>query len=93
MSVAIIGGNERMEQHYIDVCKSHNCKVKVFTKPKGIREKIGNPDVVIFFTNTVSHKMTRQALSSIANSNPTIIRSHSSSISSLKEILNKHFAQ
>ena len=33
-------------------------KAKVFAKENGpIRKKIGNPDLLILFTNTVSHKM------------------------------------
>lgn len=31
MSICIIGGNERMERQYVNICKKHNCKAKVFT--------------------------------------------------------------
>lgn len=87
MSMAIIGGNECMERRYIDICKQFGYTAKVFAKPKGIREKIGSPDVVVLFTNTVSHKMVNQTLSSINKNKSKIIRIHSSSISSLKNIL------
>ncbi len=91
MSIAIIGGNECMEHRYRDLCKEYNCRAKVFTKQKGIKNKIGQPDMVILFTNTVSHKMVHTALSALTNK-PDIVRSHSSSISSLKEILNTHLS-
>lgn len=87
MSIAIIGGNECMERRYINACKEFGHKAKVFAKPKGIREKIGTPDIVVLFTNTVSHKMVHQALSYINESKSKIVRTHSSSISSLKSIL------
>ncbi len=32
MSVVIVGGNERMERQYADLCKEYSCKAKVFTK-------------------------------------------------------------
>lgn len=35
MSVVIIGGNERMEQQYKQICRKHQCKAKVFTRMSG----------------------------------------------------------
>ncbi len=87
MSMAIIGGNECMQRRYIDLCKQFGYNAKVFAKPKGIKDKIGNPDVVVLFTNTVSHKMVNQTLSSINKDRSKVIRIHSSSISSLKNTL------
>ena len=34
MSVVIIGGHERMESKYKEICRRYHCKVKVFTKMK-----------------------------------------------------------
>ena len=53
MSVVIIGGHERMETQYKEICKRYHCKVKVFTKMKtDLNHKIGNPDLMILFTAT-----------------------------------------
>ena len=35
MSVVIVGGNERMERRYKDLCEDFQCRAKVFTKPRG----------------------------------------------------------
>lgn len=86
MSIVIVGGNECMECQYKTMCKKYNCKVKVYTKFKGMKG-LGSPDLVVFFTNTVSHKMIQHAMASTKGSSAKIVRSHSSSISSLKEIL------
>ena len=57
MSVVIIGGNECMSRKYTDICQEHGCKAKVFPKETGpLEKKIGSPDLMILFTNTVSHK-------------------------------------
>ena len=57
MSLTIIGGNECMERKYEEICRDYGHKVKIFTKASGmIKKKIGSPDLVIMFTNTVSHK-------------------------------------
>ncbi len=87
MSVVIIGGNECMERKYCDLCKKYGCKVKVFCKPcKALSDRIGNPDMIILFTHTVSHKMVRCALANV-DDDTRIVRCHTSSIASLKNIL------
>ena len=63
MSIVIIGGHERMETQYKDICKKYKCKAKVFTKMKtDLKNKIGNPDLMILFTSTASHKMVHCAV-------------------------------
>lgn len=88
MSVIILGGNECMERQYKDLCKEHGYEAKVYAKPVGnLRKKIGSPDLMIFFTGTMSHKMVRCAMSELKGSDTVIARSHSSSMSALKNIL------
>ena len=87
MSIVILGGNECMERQYTNLCKKHGCKAKVFCKPCGdMKSRIGKPDLLILFTHTVSHKMVQCALANITDET-TVIRSHTSSIASLQEIL------
>lgn len=91
MSVVIIGGNECMERQYKDLCQEYRCRAKVFTKMNGgLRNKIGNPDLLVLFTSTMSHKMMRCALSETKGQRTTIARSHSSSMAALKSILETH---
>ena len=73
MSVVIVGGHDRMVCQYKKICKGYKCKAKVFTQMSAnLSEQIGTPDLLILFTNTVSHKM---------------VRCHTSSKSALTEIL------
>lgn len=91
MSIVIIGGHERMETQYKDICRRYKCKAKVFTKMKtDLKSKIGNPDLMILFTSTVSHKMVHCAISEAERSNAIIERSHSSSASALIGILEQY---
>jgi hypothetical protein len=91
MSVCIIGGNEKSERNYIQICKKHNCKAKVFTRMKGnLREQIGSPDLVVVFTNTVCHKMVKTALDEAQKCNASVVRCHSSSHTALDEILTQN---
>ena len=91
MSVVILGGNECMERQYKDICKEYRCKAKVFAKPVGVlKNKLGNPDLLIFFTSTMSHKMLRGALSEVKGLDTIIERCHTSSACALRKILEKH---
>ena len=89
MSVVILGGNECMERRYMDLCKAYSCDAKVFTKPGGgLKNKLGRPDLTIFFTSTMSHKMVQGALSELKGHNTIIERCHTSSLSALRGINN-----
>ena len=91
MSVVILGGNECMERRYKELCQTYRCQAKVFTKPAGgLRNKLGSPDLMIFFTGTMSHKMVQGALSQLKGQNTFIERCHTSSLSALRGILEKH---
>ncbi len=88
MSVVIIGGHDRMVSQYKKICKQFNCKAKVFTQmPASLGKQIGSPDLIVLFTNTVSHKMVRCAVEEAERCNANVVRSHSSSKNALEEIL------
>ena len=91
MSVVIIGGNECMERQYKDLCEEYSCRAKVFTKMSGgLRNKIGSPDLLVLFTSTMSHKMVQSALRELKSCDTVIERCHTSSLSALRNILEKH---
>ena len=92
MSVVILGGNECMERQYVNLCRKHGCKAKVFCKYEGgLSSRIGSPDLLIVFTHTVSHKMVQCAMTSLTDTTE-VVRSHTSSMASLREILERHTA-
>ena len=79
MSIVIVGGHDRMVHQYKKICKEYKCKAKVFTQMSGnLSEKIGSPDLLILFTNTVSHKMVNSALQEAKKNNIPIARIHTS---------------
>ena len=93
MSVVIVGGHDRMVSQYVKICKSFNCKAKVFTQMTGdLKKQVGRPDLFVLFTNTVSHKMVRCVLDEVDENRTDIVRCHTSSGTALAEILEKHSA-
>lgn len=91
MSVVIIGGNERMVCQYEDICKNNGCNAKIFVKEKGaLKKKLGCPDLMILFTNTVSHKMVNSAVGEAKKNNIPIARIRSSSATALQSALQEY---
>ena len=84
MSVVIIGGNERMVCQYTDIC------VRRVNGP--MKKKIGCPDLLILFTNTVSHKMVISASQEAKRNRIPIARVHTSSGAALRSVLEQYCA-
>lgn len=88
MSIVIIGGNECMVCQYKKICRDYGCRVKVYAKEKGcLRKKLGKSDLMILFTNTVSHKMVNCAVSEAKRNKIQMVRTHASSVSALTDVL------
>lgn len=88
MSVVIVGGNEGMAGQYEGICKEHGCKAKVFTKESGsLRRKLGNPDLLILFIGTVSHKMVISVTQEAKKNKVPVARVHTSSATALRAAL------
>jgi hypothetical protein len=88
MNVVIIGGNDCMVCRYKAICKEYGCKAKIFTQPKGNLEGlIGNPNLIVIFTNPVSHEMVKVAKKEAARKDILLVQSHCGSANSLRNIL------
>ena len=91
MSIVILGGNECMERRYMDLCQSCRCRAMGYVKAGGCeKNKLGENEVTIVFTSTMSHKMVQSALRELKSCDTVIERCHTSSLSALRNILEKH---
>jgi len=90
MSIVIVGGNECMVRQYEELCASYKCKAKIYPKMKNGLKNIGSPDLLVLFTNAVSHKMVRCAQCAAKGQKTKIVRAHSGSIAALRKILEEH---
>ena len=90
MSVVIVGGNECMVREYTELCKRYKCKAKVYPKMCRGLQNMGNPDLLVLFTDTMSHKMVRCALDGVRRLNIPVEKSHNSSKAALRNILDKY---
>ena len=86
--LVIIGGHDCMACKYRELCKQYNYKAKVFTQvPGNLKQQIGEPDLLVLFTNTVSHRMVNCAVTEVKRKNINLVRCHTSSAAALKQIL------
>ena len=93
MSVVIVGGHDRMVTKYKKKKKKYNYKAKVFTQMSAdLNKQIGSPDLMVLFTNTVSHKMIKTAVDEARKCDTEIVRCHTSSANALNEILERQCA-
>lgn len=93
MSIVVVGGNDRMAGRYKEICKAYNCKAKVFTQmPADLSSKIGQPDLMVVFTSTCSHKMVGIVDKKAEKDSVKVVRCHSASVSALKNVLEEHCA-
>ena len=90
MSVAIVGGNERMARQYEDLCREYSCRAKIFMKTDRGIQNFGTPDLLVLFTSTMSHKMLDIATGQAKKRNIRVARCHTSSMSALRNILETH---
>ncbi|MBC8286696.1 MAG: DUF2325 domain-containing protein [Nitrospinae bacterium] len=88
MSVAIVGGLDRLRRSYEKKCRDMGHQGKVFSKriPKLASRMTGVGGIVIF-TGTVAHPMVEEATRVARMWGIPIERSHSSGVSALKRCL------
>lgn len=88
MCVTLVGGMDRLKAEYMAVANQHGCRLKcVVRNERNFQEKIGAPDMLIVFTNKISHEAKRKA-SDIARSRKIPIKLvHSCGVSTLRECL------
>lgn len=90
MCAAVIGGMDRLKRDYINAAKKEGYRLKVLTgKENRIAGKLGSADLLILFTNQLSHSARREALAHARKKNIPVVQSHSCGVSSLRDSLSQ----
>ncbi len=88
MCVGLIGGMDRLRRDYISTAEGTGCALKVFTgKESRIGEKLGRLDMLILFTNKVSHSARREVMAHARANNIPVQMLHSCGVSTLRQAL------
>ena len=88
MSVAIVGGLDRLRRSYEKKCKDMGYHGKVFSKRiPNLANRMTGVDRIVIFTGTVANPMVTEATRVARICRIPIERTHSSSVSALKRCL------
>lgn len=88
MCVTLIGGMDRLKPNYMACARESGHQLKCISRNEAnFADKTGNPDMLIVFTNKVSHEARRKASCLARAKNIPIVFAHSCGISTLRECL------
>ncbi|MRR53288.1 MAG: DUF2325 domain-containing protein [Deltaproteobacteria bacterium] len=88
MSIALFGGMDRLEKHYMEEAAKFGFDLKVFSRTEtGISAKIRTVDAMVIFTNKVSHQVKKQAVNVAKAHDIPVFMHHSCGICTLRECL------
>jgi hypothetical protein len=88
MSVALIGGMDRLVRGYITEAQRLGINLKVFTKPvKNLHSRIGDVEAIIVFTDKVSHQLKDEAKRVGRLKDIPVLMHHSCGICRLRDCL------
>ena len=88
MTAAVIGGMDRLQPHYQKTARKAGYRIKMFTGAENtITERLGRIDLMIIFTNKVSHSARKNAFEAARSENIPVIMCHSCGVSTLRDCL------
>jgi len=88
MCVALIGGMDRLEKHYLEEAGKCGIDLKVFTRSHGnIGPKLKNVDAMVIFTNKVSHRVKKEAMSAARANDIPVFMHHACGVCTLRDCL------
>lgn len=89
MSIALIGGMDRLGEQYLKEARRLGMELRIFSQSeKNLGTKIGNMDAVVIFTNKVSHQARNEALNSAKKRGIPVFMHHACGVCTLRECLN-----
>ena len=88
MSVAIVGGLDRLKRLYERKCLDMGYRGKVFSQQvPNLADRMAGVEGIVIFTGTVAHPMVKEATRVARMCNIPLERSKSRSVSALKRCL------
>lgn len=89
MSVALIGGMERLERRYADEARRLGIALKVFNVAEaGMAGKLKKVDALVVFTNKVSHEARTEAFRVARSRGIPLILRHSCGVCTFRDCIN-----
>lgn len=85
---ALIGGMDRLRQHYIEEAAKSGIELRVFSQAEiNMKSKLQKLDGVVIFTNKISHQARNDVLQTVRSRNIPLMMSHSCGICSFRKCI------
>ena len=89
MNIALIGGMDRLERHYIESAAKTGVNLRVFSRSEvNIGAKLKHMGALVIFTNKVSHRVKKVAMNAARTNSIPVLMHHSCGACTLKDCLN-----
>lgn len=88
MCIALIGGMDRLDKHYKEVAELAGLSLQIFSKSQtNIAAKLKKADLMVIFTNKVSHRVKTEAMQAAKSCGIPVIMRHTCGVCTLRECL------
>jgi len=88
MSVALIGGMNRLERQYLKEAEKLGMSLRVFSEARiDISAKLKHAKAVVIFTNKISHRARNEAVCAAKANDIPIFMHHACGVCTLRECL------
>ena len=78
MSITLVGGMDRLKAEYMAAAKEMGHTLKCIARnERNFQDKIGAPDMLIVFTNKISHEAKRKAAETAKTRRLQLMLAHS----------------
>jgi hypothetical protein len=85
MCIALIGGMDRLERHYVREADKFGISLKVFNRSEtAFTSKVRTADAVVLFTNKVSHRARIEVMSAARSADIPVYQYHSCGVCTLR---------
>jgi hypothetical protein len=86
MSIALIGGIDRLKKFYTEEAEKSGINLRIFNKAQNdICSKIRGVDALVIFTNKVSHRVKKEAMTIARSRNIPVFLYHSCGVCTLRD--------
>lgn len=90
MTVALIGGFDRLKHHYQSTAKERGINLRILTThTSDLSCKLAQVDAVIMFTDLVSHNSAKKVYKLTRTQNVCLVCSHNSSLTAIRRCLHQ----
>ncbi len=89
MSIVLVGGMDRLGDKYQKEAKDRGMNLHIFSQAKqNLEIRISRADVVVIFTNMISHQARHDAYSAARKNGIPVIMHHTCGVCTFRECLN-----